>query len=226
MVLKLEFPGASENDSALPELELEVSSSTQGADVLECRVNLAPYIVSHGKAVDEWHRLYPKSQSGEAGGEIFLRILFQSAQAPMDTWHFNPQQCATNHLIGLNFDHVPSRWFEDINHADIVSKLALLGTTSVRRAEIAFGGIGDGAKPLRLPLDDTGRYALPVKIGKNHLDLIVKAAMRTDHRRIIQIQSPVVVKNDTAEPMQFCCFFAPPSWAPLATRPVCTLTHT
>jgi hypothetical protein len=45
-------------------------------------------------------------------------------------------------------------------------------------------------------------YVLPVTVADVPLHVLVKSAMRTNNRRIVQLKSPVVVKNDTSEPME------------------------
>jgi len=198
LVLQLDYPGALPSQQ-LPELEVEITNNALPR-ALACRIKLAPYMVSHGKPVDEWHRLSPKDQSDTYDGEIFLQIVFESYDALTSVrWAFHGVKCDNMDLAALNFVNVPNKWDEEINYADIMSKLEHLGTTSLRRAELQLAG--DTGR-LKLPMDDVGRYAISVKVASTQMDIIVKAAMRSDYRRIIKLKSPVVVKNHTGDSLE------------------------
>jgi len=200
---------------ALPELIIQLKGP-DGAYYVGT-IDLTPHILFPNVRTVEWVPLRLESEVSGIGAEILLDICFD----PADGSDVNageehvPWLLDIDAVSTLDFSNTPKKhWFQSLNRKQISDNLKHLQTNMLQSVGLDFGpGIALHV-PFRMvvPMDDTGSCILThplegnaLAAGKNSsLNVSLVSGMLDRKRRMILLESPLQIRNETHVPISFC----------------------
>ncbi|KAH9255157.1 hypothetical protein BASA81_006916 [Batrachochytrium salamandrivorans] len=214
LTFSFRYPGTSGD---FPSLELVVIGDD--GEELTTSVALAPHIVVPNKdGMSEWIQLFGKRG---VHSEMLLKISYEYDNAAVAS--VPPQSAAlaaTKQVISsgdvepICFEGVPPNiWVSDLNRSQFLKK----GTqNTMRLAKLSFDLEADRASTANLEVDESNAYMM--KLGK--AEVFIKSAVRPGGKRMIQIESPLLVVNDSFANLEIIiCSAVTPSHCAAATPP-------